>query len=43
MVWVNTSTGVYHKSGHWYGKTKQGKFMTESDAVNADYKAASKE
>jgi hypothetical protein len=43
MVWVNTSSGVYHKSGRWYGKTKEGKFMTESDAVKAGYKAANKE
>jgi hypothetical protein len=39
-VWVNTETGVYHKSGRWYGKTKQGKFMTEADAKAAGYKAA---
>jgi hypothetical protein len=42
-VWVNTSTGVYHKSGRWYGKTKQGKFMTESEAKAAGYKEAQKE
>jgi hypothetical protein len=28
-VWVNTESGVYHKSGQWYGATKQRKFMTE--------------
>ena len=39
-VWVNTETGVYHKSGRWYGKTKQGKFMTEAEAKAAGYKAA---
>jgi hypothetical protein len=42
-VWVNTGTGVYHKGGEWYGKTKQGKFMTESEAKAAGYKAAQKE
>ena len=42
-VWVNTESGVYHKSGRWYGKTKQGKFMTEDEAKAAGYKAAAKE
>ena len=42
-VWVNTESGVYHKSGRWYGKTKQGKFMTEDEAKAAGYKAAQKE
>jgi hypothetical protein len=42
MVWVNTSTKVYHKSGSkYYGNTKQGKWMTEADAQKAGYKAAS--
>jgi len=40
MVWVNTDSGVYHKPGtHWYGKTKQGKYMTEADAQKAGYRA----
>jgi hypothetical protein len=43
MVWVNTETKVYHKGGRWYGKTKQGKFMSESDAQAAGYKAAKAE
>jgi len=42
-VWVNTETGVYHKSGHWYGATKQGKFMTEQEANKAGYRAAKHE
>ncbi|HKE21160.1 MAG TPA: hypothetical protein VKB88_02155 [Bryobacteraceae bacterium] len=39
-VWVNTETGVYHKGGRWYGATKQGKFMTEDDAIKAGYRAS---
>jgi len=39
MVWVNTDSGVYHKEGsRYYGKTKQGKYMTEADAQKAGYK-----
>ena len=41
MVWVNTDTGVYHKEGsRYYGKTKQGKYMSEADAVKAGYRPA---
>jgi hypothetical protein len=43
MVWVNTDTKVFHREGdRWYGKTKHGKYMTESDAVAAGYHAAKK-
>lgn len=41
MVWVNTASGVYHSEGtKYYGKTKQGKYMTEADAQKAGYHAA---
>jgi len=41
MVWVNTKSGVYHSEGdQWYGKTKEGKFMTEPDAIKAGYHAS---
>ncbi len=41
-VWVNLDSGVYHKGGRWYGKTKNGKFMTEAEAKAAGYKEAQK-
>jgi hypothetical protein len=38
--WVNTKSGVYHKEGDkWYGKIKQGKYMTEDEVVKAGYRA----
>jgi DNA uptake protein ComE-like DNA-binding protein len=39
MVWVNLSTKVYHKEGDvYYGNTKNGKWMTEADAIKAGYR-----
>jgi len=43
MVWVNLSSGVYHKEGKFYGKTKKGKFMSEDDAKKAGYHEAKTE
>ncbi len=43
MVWVNTASKTYHLEGDpWYGRTKDGQFMTESDAIAAGYHAAKK-
>lgn len=39
-VWGNLDSRIYHKGGRWYGKTKNGKFMTESEAKAAGYKKA---
>ena len=33
-VWVNGETHVYHKEGsRYYGRTKNGKYMTEAEAM----------
>ena len=45
-VWVNTGSDnkVFHRAdSHWYGKTKQGQFMTEADAIKAGYRATKNE
>lgn len=44
MVWVNLDSGVYHYEGsRYYGKTKNGKYMSEVDAVKAGYHPAKNE
>jgi DNA uptake protein ComE-like DNA-binding protein len=44
MVWVNLDSGVYHREGtRYYGKTKNGKYMSEADALKAGYRAAKNE
>ncbi len=40
-VWVNTRSGVYHCPGsRWYGKTKQGRYVSECEAQKAGYRPA---
>lgn len=40
-VWVNTRSGVYHCPGtRWYGKTKQGEYLTETEAQKDGYRPA---
>jgi len=41
MVWVNLKSKIYHVEGdRWYGKTKNGQWMTEADAIKAGYRKA---
>jgi len=41
MVWVNTESKIYHKPGsQWYGKTRQGSYMTEAEAIKAGNREA---
>ena len=41
QVWVNTKSGVYHCPGsQWYGKTKQGTYMTQAQALGNGYRPA---
>jgi hypothetical protein len=43
LVWVNTESKVFHREGsRYYGKTKQGKYMSEADAVKAGYRPPAK-
>src|SRR2546423_1418195 len=41
LVWVNTESHIYHKEGsRFYGKTKQGKYMSEAEATKEGDRAA---
>ena len=41
MVWVNLKSKAYHESTDpYFGRTKNGKYMCKTDAVNAGYHAA---
>jgi len=40
-VWVNTASGVYHCPGtRWYGNTKHGEYMTQTEAQKKGYRPA---
>jgi hypothetical protein len=41
QVWVNTKSGKYWKPGsRYFGKTKQGEYMSEEEAVQKGYRPA---
>jgi hypothetical protein len=41
QVWVNTASGKYFRPGsRYHGHTKQGRYMSEADAIKAGYTAA---
>lgn len=40
-VWVNTKSSVYHCPGaRWYGNTKNGRFMSEGNAISQGVRPA---
>lgn len=44
QVWVNTRSGVFWRPGtRYYGKTKQGEYMSEADALKAGYHAGGRQ
>src|SRR5579871_4015316 len=41
QVWVNTRSGIYWRPGtRYYGKTKEGKYMSEQEAIQEGYHPA---
>lgn len=41
VVWLNIPTGVYHYAGErWYGRTKDGAFVCEKEAIAAGDRAS---
>ncbi len=39
MVWVNLNSGIFHCQGsRWYGKTKRGQSMPQTQALAKKYK-----
>jgi Helix-hairpin-helix motif len=41
MVWVNPDTKIFHRAGDpWYGRTRNGEWMTPADAAKAGYHEA---
>lgn len=41
QVWVNTKSGIYHCPGtHWYGATKTGEYMKQSEAQQKGFRPA---
>ena len=40
-VGLNTDSAIYHCPGsHWYGNTKEGKYLSQGAAIAAGYRAA---
>jgi hypothetical protein len=41
VVWLNIASGVYYYKGdRWYGRTKQGAYTCEREAINAGNRAS---
>jgi Helix-hairpin-helix motif len=41
MVWVNPETRIFHRAGDpWYGRTRNGQWMTPADALKAGFREA---